>query len=169
MVFGIGFWTGWSATTWEKVPPCPWSKWTLWKLKVVTSALFLFSRNNLESVWRYDNFRGSKRWSEPQNSQYIVKKKIIHSCWDDGGMIQLEPLLSNVIHTSNGYLAITQVPFRDRGTHLEKFRERIQSPLGTEMHWTCDALILSEWVELAYNLTIWKGTFPLCFVEVTFT
>ena len=92
------------------------------------------------------------------------KKSFIHV-----GMMEGWSIGSLVIHTSNGYLAITQVPFRDRGTHLEKFRERIQSPLGTEMHWTCDTLILSESVELAYKITIWKGTFPLCFVEVTFT
>jgi hypothetical protein len=27
-----------------------------------------------------------------------------------------------------GRVPTTEVPFRDRGTHLEKFRERIQSP-----------------------------------------
>ena len=49
-----------------------------------------------DETWRYDNFRGSKRWSEPQNSQYIVKKKIIHSCWDDGGMISWSPCYPHI-------------------------------------------------------------------------
>ena len=47
----------------------------------------------------------------------------------------------------------TEVPFRDRGTHLEKFRERIQSP-GDPEHPSAEAAEVCGWKSQERNTEV---------------